>query len=169
MTYEENKAAHTTKKSGFDADAVTPSGGSEGEGSRVIRWRLSCSKNRATFKDIKNFSKQGQHDLGNKKQIKLRESFKNGQKMIVFLSNLKKKYLCGPTSTLIQFACSRALIGMDFLCTQGSYLSSHWVTDLWFVESTNIMFLIITSKRIKLESRAKSQIVGNSFAVPDLM
>ena len=43
------------------------------------------------------------------------------------------------------------------------------LTDLLFVESTDIMFLIITSKRIKLESCAMSQIVGNSFAVPDLM
>ena len=40
---------------------------------------------------------------------------------------------------------------------------------LCFLESTKIMFLIITSKQITLESRAKSQIVGNSFAVPDLM
>ena len=32
-----------------------------------------------------------------------------------------------------------------------------------------MMFLIITSKRIKLQSRAKSQIVGNFFALLYLM
>ena len=31
------------------------------------------------------------------------------------------------------------------------------------------MFLIITTKPIKLESRAKSQIVGNAFVIPDLI
>ena len=31
------------------------------------------------------------------------------------------------------------------------------------------MFFIIISKQIKLQSRAKSQIAENSFAVPDLM
>ena len=37
------------------------------------------------------------------------------------------------------------------------------------MESTKIMFLIITSKRIKLQSCAKSQIAGNSLAIPDLI
>ena len=31
------------------------------------------------------------YDLGNKKQIKLRESFKNGPVMIVFVSNYEKR------------------------------------------------------------------------------
>ena len=43
------------------------------------------------------------------------------------------------------------------------------LTDSYFVESTKIMFLIITSKQIKLQSRAKSQIAGNSLAIPDLI
>ena len=43
------------------------------------------------------------------------------------------------------------------------------LTNFSFLERTKIMFLIITFKRIKLQSRSKSQIVGNCFAVPDLM
>ena len=39
----------------------------------------------------------------------------------------------------------------------------------WFLESTKFIFLIITSKRIKLQSCAKSQIAGNSLAIPDLI
>ena len=58
------------------------------------------------------------YNLGNKKQIKLREIFKNGRKMFVFVSNFFKKCMRGLTTTLIQFACSRALIGTDFFCTQ---------------------------------------------------
>ena len=38
-----------------------------------------------------------------------------------------------------------------------------------FWKGTHMTFLIITSKRIKLKSRVKSQIVGYSFAVPNLM
>ena len=43
------------------------------------------------------------------------------------------------------------------------------LTNFSFLKSTKIMFLIITFKQIKLQSRSKSQIVGNCFAVPDLM
>ena len=38
--------------------------------------------------------------------------------------------------------------------------------DFW--KRTHVTFLIVTSKRIKLESPAKSRIVGNSFAFPNL-
>ena len=37
------------------------------------------------------------------------------------------------------------------------------------VHKSFMTFLIITFKRIKLKSRAKSQIEGNSFAIPNLM
>ena len=47
-----------------------------------------------------------------------------------------------------------------------------WVSltsDANFQTPTHTTFFIISSKRIKLQSRAKSQIVGNSFAIPNLM
>ena len=43
------------------------------------------------------------------------------------------------------------------------------LTNFSFLESTKIMFLIITFKQIKLQSRAKSQIAGNSLAISDLI
>ena len=76
------------------------------------------------------------------------------------------KSLFGLTETLPQLGCSRALIGMDFSCTLETYLSS-LTKDFWRVQK--FMVLIITSKQIKLQSCAKSQIVENSFALPYLM
>ena len=38
-----------------------------------------------------------------------------------------------------------------------------------FWKGTHLTFLTITSKQIKLRTRSKSQIVGNSIAIPNLM
>ena len=43
------------------------------------------------------------------------------------------------------------------------------LTNFLFLESTKIMFLILTSERMKLQSRIKSQIVENFLAFLDLM
>ena len=79
---------------------------------------------------------------------------------------IKLKFLGGLTDTLPQLGCSRAKIGMDFLCTLETYFCSV-TNDFWRVQK--FMFLIVTSKRIKLQSPAKSQTVGNSFTLLYLM
>ena len=43
------------------------------------------------------------------------------------------------------------------------------LTNIWYLKSTKITFLIITFKQIELQSGVKSQIGGNLFALPTLI
>ena len=60
---------------------------------------------------------------------------------------------------------SRLLIGIDFLYSE----KFHFLTNILFLESTKIMFLILTSKRMKLHSCTKSTIVENLLAFLNLI
>ena len=105
------------------------------------------------------------YDLGENKRDRLRKSLDKGSKMFFNVSNLLQSFCV----VLVMLYPSLHAVWHWLVWKYMYFGRVPLLSNSWLLESTAIYVFIITSKQIRLQSRAKSQIVRNSFAVPDLM